>query len=234
MKHLIIGDLHGRDCWQQIDIEKYDHVVFLGDYVDSFILSDEAIYENLKKLIKLKKKHGRRMTLLIGNHDVQYRYFPRYQIKGFRPSMQQRLTELFYQNWSCFQMAYQYGNYVFTHAGITNAWYRDFLRSPALSRIDTGMVDIAGVINAVAALENSTDRYMLYSEGIYRGIPGDMGNGSPIWADRKETMMDMLQGYHQVVGHTRVDEPETVRFTGRSVTYIDVLDHMTYFHEVDC
>jgi 3',5'-cyclic AMP phosphodiesterase CpdA len=234
MKHLIIGDLHGRDCWQDIDMKKYDKVVFLGDYVDSFTLPDDAIYDNLNNLIELKMRYWNRLILLLGNHDVQYRYFPRYQIKGFRPSMQQRLTGLFYRYWGCFQMAYQCGEHIFTHAGITNAWYDDFLRSPVLSRIDPGKLDVAGIINTVAAMVNPMDRYLLYAEGIYRGVPGDMGNGSPIWADRKETMFDMLLGYHQVVGHTCVPEPDTVRFTDRSVTYIDVLDHLTYFHEVEC
>lgn len=35
MKHIAIGDLHGRDTWQQVDTKLYDKVIFLGDYADS-------------------------------------------------------------------------------------------------------------------------------------------------------------------------------------------------------
>jgi 3',5'-cyclic AMP phosphodiesterase CpdA len=179
MKHLIIGDLHGRDCWEDIDMKKYDKVVFLGDYVDSFTLPDDTIYNNLNNLIKLKMRDWNRLILLLGNHDVQYRYFPRYQIKGFRPSMQQRLTGLFYRYWGCFKMAYQCGDHIFTHAGITNAWYDDFLRSPVLSHIDPGKLDVAGIINTVAGMVNPMDRYLLYAEVSIAGCPAIWATGAP-------------------------------------------------------
>jgi len=54
MKTITIGDLHGKDYWKNIDIEKYDKVIFLGDYVDSFNESNDGIYNNLKEVIELK------------------------------------------------------------------------------------------------------------------------------------------------------------------------------------
>lgn len=226
MKHIVIGDLHGRDLWEEINIRQYDKVVFLGDYVDSFTLSDFAILENLKKIVRRKKRHPDKVILLLGNHDVQYLHWPRYQIDGFRPTMQQSLTALFNNNRHLFQMAYQYKNYIFTHAGITNSWYNEFLRLPSLDELRKPDDNTADLINKV----ESTLRYLLYATSIYRG---GYSNGSFLWADLKETSIDMLHGYHQVVGHTRVPEVQTISFTGRSVTYIDVLDHLTYFHELD-
>jgi 3',5'-cyclic AMP phosphodiesterase CpdA len=227
MKHLIIGDLHGRDCWQDINTRKYDKIVFLGDYVDSFEKSDFAILENLKKIVRLKKRQPDKIILLLGNHDVQYLHFPRHQIDGFRPSMQRDLTALFNNNRALFQMAYQRGNYIFTHAGITNSWYNEFLRLPSLDALREEGDTIADLINKVEA---TTLRYLLYATSIYRG---GYSNGGFLWADQKETAIDMLHGHHQVVGHTRVPEAQTISFSGRSVTYIDVLDHLTYFHELN-
>jgi hypothetical protein len=43
---------------------------------------------------------------------------------------------------------------------------------------------------------------------------------------------DMLEGYHKIVGHTVVTEVEKVNQKGKSVTFIDVLDTFTYFHEL--
>ena len=45
-------------------------------------------------------------------------------------------------------------------------------------------------------------------------------------------MEDMLDGYHQVVGHTIVPEVEVVDRVHQSATFIDVLDTVTYFHEL--
>ena len=55
-----------------INIKNYDKVVFLGDYVDSFTISNIASYENLKDIIRLKKRDPNKVVLLLGNHDIQY------------------------------------------------------------------------------------------------------------------------------------------------------------------
>lgn len=86
----------------------------------------------------------------------------------------------------------------------------------------------------MADLLNKADqtghRYILHAAGHFRG--GE-GNGGITWADKKETTTDMLKGYHQVVGHTVVKAVEALQYADRSVTYIDVLDSITYFHELD-
>lgn len=228
MKHIIIGDLHGRDAWRQINIKKYDKVVFLGDYVDSFTISDLAIYQNLKDLITLKKRNIDKVVLLLGNHDIQYLYFPKYQCSGLRPSMQRQLTYLFNENRDLFQIAYQKGNHLMTHAGVTNSWYGDFSRLSILEKIKDEKDSLANLLNKI---DQTGQRYILHTAGYFRG--GD-GNGGVTWADKKETMMDMLKGYHQVVGHTVVENVEAVQYTDRSVTYIDVLHKMNYFHELEC
>ena len=42
----------------------------------------------------------------------------------------------------------------------------------------------------------------------------------------------MLDGYHQIVGHTVIPEVEVEAPDGKSATFIDVLDTFTYFHEI--
>ncbi len=125
-------------------------------------------------------------------------------------------------------MAYQRGNHLFTHAGITNSWYAEFLTLPLLQQIKDERDTIADLVNKI---EQTAQRRLLHKAGSIRG--GD-GHGGVTWADRKEMIADMLDGYHQVVGHTVVPQVEVVQFNDKSVTFIDVLDTMTYFHEVDC
>ncbi|MDB5124747.1 MAG: metallophosphoesterase [Mucilaginibacter sp.] len=227
MKHIIIGDLHGRNVWQQIDIERYDIVVFLGDYVDSVDKTDEAILENLKEILELKHSNPEKVILLWGNHDVQYLHFPLYRCTNFRQEMQFELTSVFNENRSSFQMAYQKDNYLFTHAGLSNAWYNEFLSLPVLRKIKDDTDTIADLINK---LEETAQRGLLYRIGADRG---GHGNGGILWADILETSTDLLNGYHQVVGHTKVPRPKTISAINESITYIDVLSNQVYFHELD-
>ena len=126
MKHVIIGDLHGKDCWKEVDPNKYDKVIFLGDYVDHWTLPDKVIYNNLREIIEFKEKFPDKVDLLLGNHDVQYLHFPHYLCSGYRPSMQHLLTQLFKEYEDLFSVAYQKDNYLISHAGVTNKWYRQF------------------------------------------------------------------------------------------------------------
>ena len=130
MKHLVIGDLHGKDCWQDININACDKVIFLGDYVDHWSLPDHIITQNLLEIIELKKKHPEKVELLLGNHDVQYLHYPDFLCSGFRPQMQRKLTAIFDSNRHLFNIAYQRDLHLFSHAGVTNAWYAEFWNCP--------------------------------------------------------------------------------------------------------
>jgi predicted phosphodiesterase len=227
MKHIVIGDIHGRDTWQRVNTKLYEKIIFLGDYVDSYTLSDFTILENLKKILTFKKKNPEKVILLLGNHDVHYLHYPRFGCSGFRTTMQPELSALLRRNADLFQVAYQKDKYLFTHAGVTNSWYGEILRSPKLLEICEEGENLADQLNL---LERSTFRGTLYDVGMERG---GYGYGGPLWADMKETFTDMLHGYHQIVGHTNVEEIRTVSYTGRSITYADVLTTKDQFHELD-
>ncbi len=228
MKHIVVGDLHGKNCWKQIDVSAYDRVVFLGDYVDHWTHTNTEILSNLEEIIAFKRQYPDKVILLLGNHDVQYLYFPYFRCTGFRPLMQPDLTDLFHRNRELFQVAYQQGNHLFTHAGVTNDWYDDLLSLLATSRLKISTDRIADLLNKV---DQTASRSILHTVGEERG---GIGNGGITWADKKETTADMLTGYHQVVGHTPVPHVETIGNKDSSVTYVDVLQTTTYFYEIVC
>ena len=70
MKILIVPDTHGRDFWKVPNIEEYDKIIFLGDYLDHY--PDESTHEhdieNFKDIIEFKKKYPDKVILLLGNH----------------------------------------------------------------------------------------------------------------------------------------------------------------------
>jgi poly(3-hydroxybutyrate) depolymerase len=71
---------------------------------------------------------------------------------------------------------------------------------PILKELKDETDNVADLINKV---ETTTQRYLLYATSIYRG---GYSNGSFLWADYKETSVDMLDNYHQIVGHTQVSD----------------------------
>jgi 3',5'-cyclic AMP phosphodiesterase CpdA len=227
MKHLIIGDLHGKDRWKDIQINHYDKIIFLGDYVDHWTLPDRFIYQNLQDIIALKKQNPEQIELLLGNHDVQYLHYPHYLCSGFRPTMQRSLTALFNENRDLFKVAYQQQNYLISHAGVTNRWHKDFLELRLIQQIKDEQDTVADLLNKA---EQTAQRWILHQAGSSRGGEGP---GGITWADRKDLIADMLDGYHQIVGHTVISKVEVVNQENKSATFIDVLDTFTYFHELD-
>ena len=193
MKFLAIGDIHGRTVWKEADINAYDRVIFLGDYVDSPIFDDDGIYNNLNDLINVKQQQPDKITLLIGNHDAHYLHYPHYRCSGFRAWAQPGLSAL-------------------GHVGDTF----------------TPGYNLAELINYIHQQSVATQS-VLFDVGPKRG--GHHPFGGPVWADRSETSVDYLTGYHQIVGHTPADTFRTIGNELGSITYVDILQTRTAFYE---
>ncbi|MFI5149967.1 MAG: metallophosphoesterase [Bacteroidia bacterium] len=228
IKTITIGDLHGRNDWKYIYFAKYDKIIFIGDYVDSRYYTDAEILANLKHLIELKELHPDRFVLLLGNHDIQYLYPGQFPCSGFRPKMEKKLHKLFNDNKAKFQVAFQLNNYLWTHAGVSKDWYEKHLKTINKFKSEHHSSNLADILNLIS---NSEYYYILHTPGYIRG--GKYGSdGGITWADIKETKKNHLKGYHQIVGHTKVDS--IIRF-GRSkssITYVDCLETEIKFHEL--
>ena len=74
MKYLVLGDIHGRECWKDIiPKENPDRIIFLGDYVSTHDgVDSEVQINNLKEILDLKSSLQDRVILLRGNHDMQH------------------------------------------------------------------------------------------------------------------------------------------------------------------
>ena len=225
MKVLAVGDLHGKDCWKKIDPAVYDHVVFVGDYVDSLDLPGGKMRDNLSEVIDFKKEHPEKITLLLGNHDIQYSEYPDYHCSGFNARMQKDYTELFRENKSLFRVAVQFGDYLFTHAGLSYGFVKHNLK-PWRDQIIEKSINVADLLNR---LQDSDQQEILHTVSEVRG--GIEPYGGITWADFSETSTDLLPGYHQVVGHTRQREITKVEKGDASITYIDVLNTVEEFYE---
>ena len=231
IKILAVGDLHGKSCWQVIDFSQYDKVVFMGDYVDSTSHSDDEILENLKEVIGAKELFPEKVVLLLGNHDIQYLFYPDYRCSGFRRSMQLSLTELFSRQIHLFQIAYQINNYLFTHAGLSGPWHNRLMalveKIPLKEMRETST--LAALLNA---LNQTWHRGLLHEVGTIRG--GSKEFGGVTWADKEELRNYPLEGFHQIVGHNPVPYIEALSFNDdTSITFVDVLGIQESYYEIN-
>lgn len=221
LKTISVGDLHGYDGWKCIDADKYDKIIFIADYCDSFTFGNLDILHNLKEIIDLKKQYPEKIELLLGNHDISYMYFPNFFCEGFRAEARPALEMLFNDNKRLFNVAYQYRNYLWTHAGVSNKWLGEFKPLAEERGIWDDKLPLADILN----MANETSlRGKLFQKSGKRMRYGDTDLvGGIMWADRSETREDYLDGHHQIVGHTPISRNTTIEHNGSSITYIDSL-----------
>ena len=240
MKILSLGDVHGRDSWmfhthgshyeynlwktaidegadpqdynfwKEYDYTTYDKIVFVGDYVDSYDMSNEVILKNLQEIIYFKKALGDRVVLLLGNHDIQY-IVPNEICSGFRGEMQYDLKEIFENNIHLFKIAHlekgaDGSKWLWSHAGVTSGWYeKELLRTlknermrfkELLSEFFQEEREVDEVINKAHDLQVKS----LWNVDSHSGGM-DLWAG-PVWVRPYIMNHWPLEGYNQIMGHT--------------------------------
>ena len=220
-RYLVVGDIHAKphivDKIQKfLDINDYDKVIFMGDYVDDWNASPEKSYLTLKKLIDLKTSNPEKIILISGNHCQSYASAGSFRCSGFNEETRSLVKDLYktaLDGQPIFQFAFAKGNYLFTHAGLTGEFWkrlRFVIRTtcPELKHLlkpNYTAKEVAGVLNICfqRGFYNQTDElFQLFAQAGQarggRGVP------SPIWADKTELLADPAPKIRQVVGHTPV------------------------------
>lgn len=217
MKTITIGDVHGLPVADVVHtlIDRYDKVIFVGDYTDSFDCTDSEIFKSLKDIISLKKEYPDKVVLLLGNHDLQYLLTSGlHRCSGFRTSMFPDLNGIFQKNKELFQTAFQIKNILWTHAGVHREWYNSRFNSYADKFPD---LYVAQQLNlAFKAYELS-----LFDVGLMRW--GSHQVGGPFWCDKNELYNKGLQDYIQIVGHTKTDKINIKEYGSEELVFVDVL-----------
>jgi len=212
-KTVVIGDVHGLDTWRKFVKWPWSRAIFMGDYCDPYgEMNDQKVIANLKRIIRLKKKHPKRIILLLGNHDMHYFSELVAPSSRYNYDLAPQIGALFQENLHLFQFAYQTGNTLFTHAGVSQNWWDDCFKGDITK-------NIADQLNH-PTLEQL---HAMGQCGWARRGPDKWGG--IFWADATE-MENPLKGIHQVVGHTRMRQIETqITDNQTTVTFCDCLHH---------
>ena len=114
-KILVLPDIHGRRFWKKPceNIEDYDKVIFLGDYLDPYDFEGITVIDaikNFKEIIEFKKNNVDKVILLLGNHDMpyfssDYYFFSHYHCRHSEKH-HKTIATLFEQNRDFFKIAH--------------------------------------------------------------------------------------------------------------------------------
>ena len=237
MPIFVIPDLHGRTCWQEpaqhfLDTHgPNDQVVFLGDYVDSFEVSNEQQLSNFADIIAFKQADPERVVLLLGNHCFQYLYLNTVKLFGFNEDLYPSLHVYYKLHSHLFQVAHQVGNTLFVHAGISQEWLTH--HEPEISqrrhRLEAAAkpAQLADVLNSL--LRSSGGPLLLWELTEEHG--GSAPFDGPVWIRPDALRANLPPNLTQVVGHTHFPEITTFRdeTTGARVIFTDCLSKKTEF-----
>lgn len=235
MKIALISDIHGRNNWKEIIkscFNNVDKVVFIGDYVDSFDISSKEINENFVEIIKFAKNNKEKVILILGNHDFYYYYYYSRKQKGFRHQDLIILNTLFESNTELFKLFYKQDNYIFSHAGITNSWIKTFIENDKRKVLFDSEDNISFFLNnhdLVFKSNNSLMNFNMCSK--YRDGPNK--DSGPFWTDKNELILDPLENYNQIVGHTYVDNIIIKKVKNIKLFFTDCLSNNNEYLIID-
>jgi len=193
MRIIALGDTHGRNNWEKIiQKEKFDKVIFIGDYFDSYDISAEQQKQNFKNIIAYKKANINKVVLLFGNHDFHYLRTTDEQYSGYQKLHKIDIQELlhFAIDQNLLQMCFSWENLLFSHAGVTKTW------------CDNNFVQKQFVEQSINDLFKFKPNCFKFTSGRNRSFYGDDVEQSPIWVRPNSLLKDRIEGFIQVVGHT--------------------------------
>jgi len=238
MKTIVIGDIHGRSVWKLIvNQEQPDRVIFLGDYFDSFDISGLEQLHNFKEIIEYKEtsfsredtleEHKTDVILLIGNHD--HHYFPEIGntgTSGYQHGIAPNITQVVDENRNHLQMAYQMGEFLFTHAGVSSV-FMDSVFGEGEWKVE----NIATDLNKLFKYKPKTFEFGMACNlklSYYLDPSGDNIEQSPMWIRPRSLFKvnhnTLRKQVIQVFGHTEVKEIDTKGLsTGERYYLIDCL-----------
>lgn len=215
MKILTIGDIHGRSCWKELAlarVDEFDKIVFIGDYCDSFNVDPITILKNLREIIQFKRDFSDKVELLLGNHDIHYMKPGAPIGSGWNSAFHHQYKEVFNQNEEVFKVAFQFGDHLWTHAGVHDRWFKD---------LHDSCWNPEGRFYSVISDENPTTIADLINYGFMTGnfLLWDTKVG-PFWIRPNKLRFNGIQGITQIVGHTFVEDIHQ----DDGVWYVDCLD----------
>jgi len=192
MKIAIIPDIHGSTYWRKAvnRIDKFDKIIFLGDYFDSWDNEWPEQINNVIDIITIKKQCPDKVDLCWGNHDTSY-YLDE-KCSGYQFEHELDIKTLFNENAEFFNVLYIYDKWIFSHAGVSEKW---------MSCAD---------IKTPEEINQLFKKKQKFFNWVGPDIYGNNENEGPLWIRPESLLMNSIKGYNQAVGHTEQKKTPTI------------------------
>lgn len=207
MKIIAVGDVHGRGFWKEVAAKEhdFDKFVFVGDYFDNFPpMTQKRIFDNFKDIVAFKEAYPDRVKLLLGNHDFQYMLVGSdSRCSGYSETGAMNITPFIEFKKHLFSPAYENGNLLFTHAGVTKTWLDDI-------GFNENTAD-KGVAHFINYRFTKSPKKFLFNKLDTSGCGEHPAQGC-MWVRPRSLFEDMYapEGLIQVVGHTGVSQIQNI------------------------
>lgn len=227
MKTIVIGDIHGKDCWKKI-VKHYESepdvkFIFLGDFWESYDIEYEYQYQNFIEIINFKSKNIDKVTLLMGNHELHYiiPFTQRFVDYGYQGMHSFEITDVIKDaiKKGYFEAVKIVDNFIMSHAGLSSDWLnKHFL-------IDLKPEDIEKEVNDL--LHYKPKEF----DSITSGLNED---ASCLWIRPRylevktiTKKIDAFKDYKQVVGHTWYSLTPNNSYVSKCghIYYMDALEY---------
>lgn len=196
MKELIVGDIHTKFEFIEKILSKiennYDHIIFLGDFFDSFF---DNIEINEKTAVWLKQNLCKpNRIFLYGNHDIHYKFYKNRLLTGSGYSKDKAdvinkiLTK---EDWNKLKFFHISQNFIFSHAG----FHQGLLH--LINGFDENYI-YGKIMKEYFELNNS---YIGSYFEIGKARGGNLTKGGIFWQDW-ELEFEPINGINQIIGHT--------------------------------
>lgn len=191
MKIIALGDIHGINTWKKVVKDNtFDVCVFVGDYFDSFDVDTDTQIANFKEIIEFKKQNYDKVLLLMGNHDLHY-LLKDEQYSGFQyyrqHDIQMELLAAITHEPLIHNVVVE-GKYLFSHAGVTKTW------------AEANKVDLNDMPYSINELPLQA---FAFNHNRDKSNTGEHKSQGPMWVRPASLKEDAIEGYTQIVGHTR-------------------------------
>lgn len=201
MKTIVLGDIHGRTCWYDIiEKEQPDRIIFMGDYVSTHDknISAEQQCSNLEDILNFKEGFGDNCILLRGNHDMQHLGYSWAECSGFFPTVYQWASSIKSKFLKLTQWVYIQDDLVFSHAGIGKEFW---------SYLNIGEPTKENILK-INEIEPST--IFAFTSNRLSDYYGESTCQPLTWIRPGTLLQVAIEGWNQVVGHTRLDRPGNI------------------------
>ena len=213
---LVIGDIHGRIDKVEafLTYKPEEQHIFTGDYVDSFVQSDNIIYQTLKLVIESNA------VLLWGNHDIHYLSRAPFRCSGYRQYMAKSIRDIFEVFGHRFIPVITIDGFIITHAGVTQGLADDLNFSMRVTEA-TFEIHQSIIEDEWAKYQNPDNFPRDGKESPIFNIPKARGGidkfGGIFWADYRDEQYYKIP---QVFGHSKTIDGGILK-----VEYIPGSDH---------